>query len=372
MTAPLRLLVVSHSLAGGGAERFAATLARHLDRSRFAPELVLAVDRRAYAVPDDVPVHTLGYRGFLSLPRTLARLRRLLRARRPRIVLSNVLSTSCLVGTARLGLPDPPAWVARVGLAPAEGDPPLQRAWARWLYPGAARLVGNSRGLAAALGDLHPALRDRVVAAPNPTDFAALDRDAAAEPCRRARSGEHTLLSLGRLVRQKRPDLAVETLAGAQATGTTRLWWAGEGPRAAATQRRARRLGVADRLDLLGFVPRPFSLVRQADLFLSTSDYEGLPNALIETQGLGLAAVATRCPFGPEEVVEHGKTGLLVAPGDRDDLVRAVRELLAAPERRQAFGAAAAERARARFGLAATLPSWQDLLEDAAGVPGRV
>ena len=57
-----------------------------------------------------------------------------------------------------------------------------------------------------------------------------------------------------------------------------------------------------------------------ADLLLSTSDFEGLPNALIEAQGLGLPAVATRCPFGPDEIVVDGVTGLLVPVGDAEAL----------------------------------------------------
>lgn len=367
MSPPLRLLVVSHSLAGGGAERFAATLVRHLDPARFVPEVAVAVDRRVYDVPERIAVHDLGYRGLLSLPRSLLRLRRLLRATRPDVVLSNVLSTSCLVGTARLGIPEPPAWVARVGLAPEAERSALQRAWARRLYPDADALVGNSLGMARAVRELHPRVGDRVVSAPNPTDFAALDAAAASEPPRRRSEGEHTLLALGRLVAQKRPDLAVETLAGVQPLGPTRLWWAGEGPLGRSVRRQAEGLGVADRLELLGFVPRPFPLVGEADLFLSTSDYEGLPNSLIETQGLGLPAVATRCPHGPEEVVEDGVTGSLVPPGDRDALVRATGELLASPERRRVMGEAARERARARYGLDAVMPRWQELLERAGG-----
>ena len=366
MTGPLRVLLVTHSLSGGGAERFAATLANHLDRERFAPTLASAVDRRDYAVSPDVTVEPLGYRGLLSLPRTIRRLRAVLRELRPHVVLSNVLSTSCLVGAARAGLPAPPPWIARVGLDPAAGDPWLQERWARRVYPRAAALVSNSEAMADAVRTTYPKVASRVTTAPNPTDFAALDAAAAREPAARPRRGDHNLLAMGRLVEQKRPDLAVDVLAALPRALDPRLWWAGEGRHREATRERARALGVLDRVELLGFLPEPFPLVHEAQLFLSTSDFEGLPNALIETQGLGLPAVATRCPYGPDEIVVDRETGRLVEPGDREGLTRAARELLEAPETRRAMGDAARKRARARFGLEAVMPRWQELLAGVA------
>ena len=71
MADPIRLLVVTHSLSVGGAERFASTLVSALDRRRFAPSLCLVTDKSTYPLPDDVPVSTLGYRGARDLPRTL-------------------------------------------------------------------------------------------------------------------------------------------------------------------------------------------------------------------------------------------------------------------------------------------------------------
>ena len=61
---PLRLLALTHSLGGGGAERFVATLATHLDRASFRPEVCAATGRASYPLAADVPVTALGYRGL--------------------------------------------------------------------------------------------------------------------------------------------------------------------------------------------------------------------------------------------------------------------------------------------------------------------
>lgn len=382
---PLRLLLVSHSLSGGGAERFAATLAAHLDREKFAPAIAVATDRATYRVPDDVRVTRLGYRGLVTLPRTIARLRRTIAAERPDVVLSNVLSTNCLTGAALTGLGGGspggpgPAWVARIGNAPEHGDPPLHALWARRLYPRAARVITNSRGLARAFVRYYPGVPERLVeSVANPTDFDRLDELAAAPPPAVSegrgpgeRSRPVRVVWVGRLEPQKRPDLAIEVmmrvrrdLAGAH---DVRLSLCGKGPLRSRLERRIAEAALGEAVELTGFLNNPFPMMRAADLFLSTSDFEGLPNALIEAQGLGLPAVATRCPYGPDEVVDDGETGLLAAPGDADALAAAVAALAADRERRERFGRAAAERARERFGLASVVPRWEAILEQAAG-----
>jgi glycosyltransferase involved in cell wall biosynthesis len=125
--------------------------------------------------------------------------------------------------------------------------------------------------------------------------------------------------------------------------------------------------GLGETVELLGFVENPFALMRQADLFVLTSDYEGLPNALIEAQGLGLAAVSTRCPHGPDEIIAEGETGLLVPPGDAPALAAALDRLLGEPEERRRMAERAREKARARYSVEVVLPAWERLLLESAG-----
>ncbi len=366
--AQLELLLVTHSLSGGGAERFASILANHLDRARFTPAVAAATARRGYPVPEDVPVSTLGYRGLLTLPRTVKRLRRVIEASQPDVVLSNVLSTNGLTGWALAGIARPPAWVARIGNAPVVGEPTLQRRTVRRSYRRAAALVCNSEGARAAFARCYPELAGLAEQLPNPTDFAHLDR-LAAEPAE-IDGGVPTLLWVGRLVRQKRPDLLIDAFSRVRPQVVSRLVICGDGPLRAALERRVRERGVERDVELRGFVDNPFALMRRSDLFVMTSDFEGLPNALIEAQGLGLAAVATRCPHGVDEVIGDGETGKLVAIGDAAALAREIVALLGDAERRRAMAVAARQRARRLFALDAVLPRWQALIERAASMRG--
>jgi glycosyltransferase involved in cell wall biosynthesis len=367
---PLRLLLVTHSLSGGGAERFASILATHFDRARFSPAVAAATARRSYPLPEDVAVTALGYRGLLTLPRTARRLRRLIESWGPDVVLSNVLSTNGLAGWALRGVSRPPAWVARIGNAPGLTEPALQRRVARRAYRRrAAALVCNSEGARAAFARCYPELAGLAEQLPNPTDFALLDR-LAAEPAEIA-GGVPALLWVGRLVRQKRPDLLIDAFSRVLPQAASRLVVCGDGPLRGAVERRARERGVSRAVELRGFVDNPFALMRRSDLFVMTSDFEGLPNALIEAQGLGLPAVATRCPHGVDEVIADGETGRLVEMDDAAGLAREIVALLAGAERRRAMAVAARQRARRLFALDSVLPRWQALLERAAATRGE-
>ncbi len=370
--------MVTHSLSVGGAERFASNLVTALDRDRFAPSLCLVTDRASYPLPDDVPVATLGYRGLWDLPRTLLALRKLITTQRPDVVLSNVVSTNCLTGGALRGMRDRPAWVARVGMAPGVGEPRHQQIWARAVYPLARVCVVNAERMLDSFERLYPGA-GRCVSIPNPTDFSAVDRSAAATPARestfvplRGNGGDvPTLLFIGRLKPQKRPDVLLDALARVRRKLDVRLWLCGDGPLRGDVERRISELGLGDAVDVLGFQDNPFTLMRRADLFVLTSDFEGLPNALIEAQGLGLPAVATRCPFGPDEIIEDGVTGRLVELGDAEGTAQAILEILGDSGLRQRMAQAARERARRRYDLPRVMPRWERLLAETAGTePG--
>ncbi len=101
--------------------------------------------------------------------------------------------------------------------------------------------------------------------------------------------------------------------------------------------------------------------MRQASVFVLTSDWEGLPNALIEAQGLGVPAVSTRCPFGPEEIIRDGITGWLV-DSDASQLGQKILSVLRDRPRR--MGQLARERAREMFASENIVPRWQTLLTE--------
>lgn len=359
---PLDVWFVSTTLDQGGAQRVTSTLLQHLDRDLLRPTLCLLRDQVGFPLPGNVPVHRLGYSGLRSFPAAAWRLARLIDRHRPDLVCSTVNANNLLAGVALRATRHRPCWVARFGNAPSLHDGRLRRVVARRIYGHADRVVTNSRGLAQEVVACYPAVRGRPAVLPNPTDFEALDAMAAQPAPQIVHADGPLLLAVGRLFPQKRYDVMLHALARVRERVPARLWVCGSGPLREQLALLTRDLGLTEAVAWLGHCDNPYALMAQADLFLLTSDHEGLPNALIEAQGLGLAAVSTRCPHGPDEIVDADATGLLVPVGDPEAVAQAVLALLEDPQRRQAMGAAARLRARERFDCAALTRRWEELL----------
>jgi len=173
------------------------------------------------------------------------------------------------------------------------------------------------------------------------------------------------VVAAGRLVENKDFRTLLDAFAIVAARRPrTRLWIAGDGPERAALTAQVARLRLAARALLLGERDDLHELFACADLFATATRYEGLGLAAAEALDQELPVVAFRVA-GVEEVVDHGRTGLLVPAGDVAALAAALQELLDDPARRASLAAAARASAQ-RFEIAAaraqTLALYAELL----------
>ena len=114
---------------------------------------------------------------------------------------------------------------------------------------------------------------------------------------------------------------------------------AGEGEQRDELERLAEDLGVGERLHLLGYLDEPAPVIASADVFVSPSHTEGLPGAVAQALALGRPVVATEVG-GNGEIVDDGRTGLLVPAGDPDALAAGMGRLLDDPDLAARLGSA--------------------------------
>ena len=168
------------------------------------------------------------------------------------------------------------------------------------------------------------------------------------------------ILCVARLVEKKGINILLEALARLPAELHWRFVHVGGGPLGARMRRRARALGIAERITWRGALVQDELLAeyRAADLFALAcrvardGDRDGLPNVLMEAQSQALACVATRVSAIPE-LINDGGTGLLATENDVPALAAALAALVRSPERRRALGDAGQARVRAQFAAAA-------------------
>ena len=329
--------VEAATLEGGGpleAELHADGIALHHWPRRFRWDLspAFALARHVRLIRPDV-VQT-----FLFLPNFYGRVARLLE--RPRLLVSSLRST---------GIEGWPRQAAEVLLAPlcdlilANSDAGREDLVARGVAP------------------------RRVVVVRNGMAFERFDaaRASAAPP---SRCGPR-LGMVAQMERRKDHAGLVEAFARVRAAvPEARLTLAGDGSLRPDVQERARRLGLDGAVEFPGTVERPEGIVAALAIYVQASAAEeGTSNAILEAMACGRPVVATDIG-GNREVVESGRTGVIVPARDPERLARAILDLLADPARLDAMGEAGARAVRARFGrdamIEATIAAWR-------GVPGR-
>ena len=139
------------------------------------------------------------------------------------------------------------------------------------------------------------------------------------------------LVSAGRLERHKGFMTLLRAFARLREKLEARLIVLGDGSMREALEAELVRLGIKDDVELIGFKKNPFRFMKQADLFVLASEYEGLPNVLVQAMALGTRIVSTDCRTGPAEILCNGKFGRLVPVGDEELLASAMQESLQKP-----------------------------------------
>ncbi|MDP8969933.1 MAG: glycosyltransferase family 4 protein [Actinomycetota bacterium] len=158
--------------------------------------------------------------------------------------------------------------------------------------------------------------------------------------------GRPRIVYVGRLAPQKSVTTLVDAFCR-MPVDPSQLVIVGDGPERSMLESKARRSAHRDRIHFTGFVPHREvpAVLAHADVLALPSRYEELGSVLVEGMQSGVAIVASSVG-GIPEVIEHGRTGLLVPPGNATTLATALRSVLTRPGLARQLGDGARERAR--------------------------
>lgn len=365
----MRLIIVIHSLEGGGAERVTATLANEWARRGWTVTVATLADSAdSYRLDPAIGRVRLrlaaGSRGVGEAIRhngvRVLRLRRFLRREQPDVVLAMMATSAVLCILASRGLG------TRVIVSERIHPPMLDigRFWSllRCLtYPMADRVVVLTSETRRWLQARQPRVRATVI--PNPVCLPLAAGEPVLDPDRVVAADRQILLAVGRLDPQKGFDVLIEAFAHiADRCPQWTLAIVGDGPGRDTLAAQVRVAGLGSRVVFPGRVGNLADWYRRAGLFVLSSRFEGFPNVLIEAMAHGCAVVSFDCDTGPRDIVRDAVDGILVRPvGSVDALAESLQAVMADEALRSGLAACAREVAE-RFSLERVMQSWDEVL----------
>ncbi|MEK6258961.1 MAG: glycosyltransferase [Planctomycetota bacterium] len=379
----LRILFVIGNMGGGGAERQVVEILKHLDRARFEP-ILYAGSRSGELldeVPPDVPIHSF-WEDFLRswrsrwhrVFRTVSHVRwrhlaRLLADERIDLVYDRTFHATVDAAVACWWRPTP-----RVSCCVCDPESDLKlyarrmplfaRRFSRWAFSSASIVLANSEGLRRRLVEFHSLPESHVRTHYNLVDFERLD-NLSAEFVPDVPRDPFLIVTGGRLdpLKGQRFLLDAVRILVNERGRSVRLVVLGQGPLRNELLQFIRLHKLDSHVTLAGFVPNPQPWYRHARLFVLPSLCEGLPNALLEAVACGTPVLATDSPGGTSEILDGGRCGRLVPPGDGTVLANAIADCMDHPPEWQSLTRAALHHVRDLCDLISGLRRLEDLFD---------
>lgn len=183
---------------------------------------------------------------------------------------------------------------------------------------------------------------------------------------------EKTILSVGRLYPQKNHALLLNAFAQVHKKYPEyKLKICGKGSEENNLKKLSSKLEIDDFVSFMGEVGNVRDELIRCSCFVLSSDYEGLPNALMEAMAVGIPVISTDCPCGgPHTLIKNNENGILVSCGDANKLADAIERVISNKEKRIRLGQYGKESA-AHFRTETVMGEWLEYLFTESEIDGK-
>ena len=367
----MKILFNCLTMEKGGAERVIALLSNYFSKDDSVSILTLTKSKDAYKLNSSVKrlhVDKTSYKSDnrikkifrkLSLAR-LFRLKKIIIAEKPDVIISFLPEPSLRLMFLRkfsFRLRKIPTIISIRNDPEREYKNPLLKFVVKVLYKNVDGMVYQTNDAKKFFKDVIKTKNQTVIQNP-------IDEKMLAKPKSDAKR-KNIIVSVGRLEAQKNHEMLIrafgETLRSGEHDFMLKIY--GEGSRRGFLQNLIDELGLSGRVFLEGQVDDVIAKLNEAKIFVLSSHYEGMPNALMEAMAMGLACISTDCPCGgPRTLIENGGNGVLVKNEDEKGLGREMLRLMSDVELRARLASNALE-VRDKNGTMIVAGDWKKMID---------
>lgn len=310
--------ILINSLAGGGAEKIALTLAKEFLNKGVDTKLILIEKEQFYELPPGLDVIYLtdkdkitgGVAKFRSIFTSAINLKKIVKQQHLEVVQSHLIRSNYINALASILGAGHKTQIVNHMLASFDKKRgflgKITAILYKLLYKNVDQIVSISKVMK---NDLDQFLKldhnhnHKVIYNPHEIDLIKSKSKENPELFHFDPDKKY-MVSIGRLVYRKRVDLQIQALTNLRSQHENlELLVLGDGEMKNEYESEAKQLGVSAFVHFLGYVQNPYSYLTRADLFVMSSEDEGLPNIIIESLICGTAVVSTDCISGPREIL---------------------------------------------------------------------
>lgn len=326
-----KIIFFLSNLNGGGAQRTIVNILKHIDRSKFSCKLALLEydKKQAYStnIPEDIPIININRRARNAI----FKLVNVFREKKPDISFSTLPQVNAVVSIAHSLSKSKSKLILRetnyrkIG----ENQSRIDYLITRYAYKRCNQIIALSKGVAKDIENNYGIDQKCINIIYNPIDLVSIKNDAS-EPMDLIKNKfKFNIVVCGRFVKQKNFSMLLYSLAKMKIDkGKWEVWVLGEGPEEDKLKQLALELDLIENVKFLGFKKNPYNYMKNADLFVLSSLWEGFGHVIVEAMACGTPVLATDCPYGPREILENGKFGWLVPNNDIGAMANQIEYLL--------------------------------------------
>lgn len=329
------------TLNAGGIEANTIRLAKGFIKDGFQVDLLVANSNGEYKERVSNEVNIIDFK-CNKIIKTLPKLIRYIKTEKPSVLISASEGANIVTSISRFFLRRYSTKIiisirTHLSTEYSETNSKMKRFFpmiSKVFYPKVDGIVTVSRGVAEDVSELLQIPLKKISVIYNPIvddTIEALSSEKIEHPFFKDSRDYPIILGAGRLTKQKDFETLLYAFKEVRKKMMCKLVIIGEGEERKRLEALIQELNISDDTDLIGFVQNPYSYMKNADLFVLSSAWEGFGNVIVEAMATGTNIVSTNCPSGPSEILEGGVYGELVDVGDYKNLSEGIIKVLKNP-----------------------------------------